>query len=55
MAGACGEGGRSFRPEIRGMPGLQKNIFGPFGPLFGLKIKVGVGPDPPGSAPGSDP
>ena len=27
-----GEGGRSFRPEIRGMPGLKKNIFGPFGP-----------------------
>ena len=26
------EGGRAFRPEIRGMLGLQKNIFGPFGP-----------------------
>ena len=29
-----GEGGRSFRPEIREMPGLKqkkKNIFGPFG------------------------
>lgn len=32
MAGGGGEGERSFRPEIRGMPGLQKNIFGPFGP-----------------------
>ena len=32
--GGGGERGRSFRPEIRGMPGLKKkkNNFGPFGP-----------------------
>ena len=29
-------------PEMRGGPGLQKNIFLLFGPQFGLKIK-GVG------------
>ena len=34
-----GEGGRSFRPWDKGEgPGLQKNIFGPFGPHLGLKI-----------------
>ena len=33
-------------PEIRGMPGLKKNIFRPFGPQFGLQIR-GAGPSDP--------
>ena len=44
-----GEGGRSFRPEIRGMPGLKgkKTFLVPSGLSLGWG---GVGPDPPGSA-----
>ena len=34
--------------------GLEKKIFLPFGPQFGLKIRGGPGPpDPPGHSPGS--
>ena len=40
-------------PEIRGMPGLKKKIFRPFGPQFGLKISGGGGPGPPGPFPRS--
>ena len=37
-----GGGGGHPDPEIRGRgPGLQKNIFGPFGPHLGLKIRGG--------------
>ena len=50
--GGGGEEGQLFRPEIREMPCLKKN-FGPFGPQFGLKIRVGVGPDPPDPIPRS--
>ena len=36
-------GGRSSRPLHKGggAAGLQKNIFRPFGPQFGLKIRGG--------------
>ena len=40
-------------PEIRGGPGLQKNVLWPFRPQFGIKISGGGGDllDPsPGSA-----
>ena len=30
-------------PEIRGVGGLQENLFRPFGPQFGLKISGGGG------------
>ena len=33
------KGDQSSRPWDKGRPGLQKNIFRPFGPLFGLKIR----------------
>ena len=32
MAKVGGEGGWSFKPEIKGDAGSQKNIFSPFGP-----------------------
>ena len=32
-------GGGHPHPEIRGMPGLKKNLFRPFGPQFGLEIR----------------
>ena len=35
--------GRSSRPLEKRRPGLQKNFFWPFGPLFGLKIRGGGG------------
>ena len=38
-------------PEIRGMPGLNKKNFRPFGPQFGLKIRGGRGAGPPGPLP----
>ena len=39
-------------PEIRGGGGgLKKNLFRPFGPQFGLKIRGAGGP--PGTSPGS--
>ena len=45
-----GGGGGHPDPEIRG-DRPQKNIFRPFGPLFGLKVKGGGSPGPsPGSA-----
>ena len=44
--GGGGKGGR------RGSP---KNIFRPFGPQFGPKIKKGGGTEPPGPSPGSSP
>ena len=37
-------------PETRGMPGLQKNFFRPFGLQFSLKI---TGVRPPGPSPRS--
>ena len=42
-------------PEIKGMPGLNKKNFRPFGPQFGLKIRGGGegGPGPPGPFPRS--
>ena len=39
-------GGGHPDPEIRGMPGLKKNIFRHFGPQFGLKIRGAVPSDP---------
>ena len=52
MAGGGGEGGRSFRPEIRGMPGLQKKHFWPLRALVWLKNKGGGGTGPSGIRPG---
>ena len=54
MAGGGGEGRRSFRPEIRDARSPKKH-FWPLRALVWFKNKGGVGPDPPGSAPGSDP
>ena len=33
-------------PEIRGGPGLQKNVLWPFRPQFGIKISGGGPPGP---------
>ena len=44
-----------FRPSDKGGPGLKKIFFRPFGPQFGLKIRVGggiPGRPSPGSASG---
>ena len=38
-------------PAIRGMPGLNKKIFRPFGPQFGLKIRGEGGPGSPSPFP----
>ena len=38
-------------PEIKGGGWSQKNLFRPFGPQFGLKIRGAAGP--PGTSPGS--
>ena len=38
-------------PAIRGMPGLNKKMFRPFGPQFGLKIRGGGGPGSPSPFP----
>ena len=38
-------------PEIREMPGLNKNFFRPFGPQFGLKIRGEGRPGPLGPFP----
>ena len=46
-----GEGSGHPNFEIRGGPVLKKQIFRPFGPQFGPKIRGG--PGPPGSSPGS--
>ena len=43
-------GAQSSRPLHKG-GGSPKNIFWPFGPQFGLKIRGG-GVDPPGPSPG---
>ena len=41
-----GGGGHAY-PEIRGEAGLKKNVFQPFGPQFGLKLRRGPPLDPP--------
>ena len=40
-AGGGGDAGRSFRPLDKGGPSLQKKLFWPFGPQYGLKITWG--------------
>ena len=46
IRGRGGGGGRSSRPGDKGAGAVSKNLFGPFGPQFGLKIRGGGGPLP---------